>query len=161
MIRGKFGNHRKYESLERGAKREFAKVIQTFIDLIGASHGSFFAQAIRNAGNDPTVIFDHLYHTMNAVLSFGRLAKFDYLMLVGRYGIAPISPGSAYLSGATGPAKGARLLFLGTPNGRASPKQLQSWLDELDESITVGMAVMEDALCNWQKTPRKFVHYTG
>lgn len=160
-IRGKFGNHRKYESLEEGTKREFSRVLRTYVDLVGNSHRSFFAQAVRDAGNDPSVIFDHLYRRMSAVLSFGRLAKFDYLALIGRYRIAPISAGSAYLSGATGPANGARLLFLGDHNGVASPKHLQIWLDELNQSLSVGMSVMEDALCNWQKSPTEFVHFTG
>jgi hypothetical protein len=160
-IRGKFGNHRKYESLEKGTKREFATVLKTYIALVGPSQVSFFAQAVRDAGNSPGVIFDHLYRKLDAVLSFGRLAKFDYLALIGRYGLAPISPGSAYLSGATGPASGARLLFLGGPNAAASPKDLQTWLDELDSTLHVGMAVMEDALCNWQKSPRRFVHFKG
>ncbi|WP_245485435.1 hypothetical protein [Rhizobium leguminosarum] len=160
-IRGKFGNHRKYESLEEGTKRELSKVVQSYIDLVGNSHRTFFSQAVRDAGNDPSVIFDHLYRRMSAVLSFGRLAKFDYLALIGRYNIAPISAGSAYLSGATGPASGARLLFLGDPDGVASAKQLQLLLDELDHSLSVGMAVMEDALCNWQKSPTEFIHFRG
>ncbi|WEA26922.1 hypothetical protein [Rhizobium binxianense] len=160
-IRGKFGNHRKYESLEEGTKRELSKVVQSYIDLVGNSHRTFFSQAVRDAGNDPSVIFDHLYGRMSAVVSFGRLAKFDYLALIGRYNIAPISAGSAYLSGATGPASGARLLFLGDPDGVASAKQLQLLLDELDHSLSVGMVVMEDALCNWQKSPTEFIHFRG
>ncbi|MDM9627631.1 hypothetical protein QTL95_17145 [Rhizobium sp. S152] len=160
-IQGKFGNHRKYESLEPGTKREFAKVLQTYLELVGPSQVEFFANAIHEAGNDPETIFDYLYKKMGAVLSFGRLAKFDYLALIGRYDIAPIHPGSAYLVGATGPATGARLLFLGSPNAAASPAQLQQWMDELDGSIDVGMAVMEDALCNWQKSPTAFVHFKG
>jgi hypothetical protein len=31
----------------------------------------------------------------------------------------------------------------------------------LDAGIKVGMAVLEDALCNWQKSQFQFVHYTG
>src|SRR3954453_3508429 len=56
------------------------------------------ARAVREAGNDPHIIFDHFYRTM-AVARFGRLGKFDFLCLVGRLGIAPIAPGVAYLSG--------------------------------------------------------------
>lgn len=160
-IRGKFGNHRKYESLASGTKREFSKVLDSYVALVGSSQQSFFADAVRNAGNDPDVIFDHLYKNLGAVLSFGRLAKFDYLTLIGRYGIAPIAPGSAYLNGATGPTTGARLLFLGSPGAAAKAAQLQQWIDELDASISVGMSVMEDALCNWQKSPTTFVHFKG
>nr|WP_325262599.1 hypothetical protein [uncultured Rhizobium sp.] len=160
-IRGKFGNHRKYESLEKGTKREFSLVLKTYLAVVGKSHRVFFAQSVRDAGNDPSVIFDHLYRQFDAVYSFGRLAKFDYLALIGRYGIAPIAPGSAYLPGATGPASGVRLLFLGQPKGTASLKQLQIWLNELDATLVVGMSVMEDALCNWQKSPTSFKHFKG
>jgi hypothetical protein len=160
-IQGKFGNHRKYESLEKGTKREFAKVLKSYVNLIGGSHATFFSTAVHQVGNDPHLIFDYLYHQMNVVYSFGRLAKFDYLALISRYGLAPIGPGSTYLSGATGPASGVRLLFLGNPKGLATLSQLQTWLDELDQSLNVGMTVMEDALCNWQKSPNSFVHFKG
>lgn len=160
-IRGKFGNHRKYESLGSGTKREFSKVLDSYVALVGSSQQSFFADAVRNAGNNPGVIFDHLYKRLDAVLSFGRLAKFDYLALIGRYGIAPIAPGSAYLGGATGPATGARLLFLGSHGAAAKASQLQQWIDELDANLSVGMSVMEDALCNWQKSPTTFIHFKG
>jgi len=34
-------------------------------------------------------------------------------------------------------------------------------LDELDEDLVIGMEVLEDALCNWQKSPLKFEHFKG
>jgi len=34
-------------------------------------------------------------------------------------------------------------------------------LDDLDADLCVGMEVMEDALCNWQKSPLQFVYYRG
>jgi len=27
--------------------------------------------------------------------------------------------------------------------------------------LNVGMQVLEDSLCNWQKSPRQFVHFRG
>lgn len=95
------------------------------------------------------------------ITSFGRLAKFDYLALIGRYGIAPISAGSAYLDGATGPLRGARLLFDGRVDGLTSGEVLQQLLDQLDGYLGVGMQVLEDALCNWQKNPLSFEHFRG
>lgn len=160
-IEGKFGNHRKYESLDPGSNRPFGKVLGTYLDWIGADgHVSFFARAIRESGNDPGTIFDHLYRGMT-VLSFGRLAKFDYLALIGRYGIAPIHAGQAYFRGATGPARGAKLLFDGNAESATGPDSLQDRVDELDGVLGVGMQVMEDALCNWQKSPTSFVHFKG
>ena len=34
-------------------------------------------------------------------------------------------------------------------------------LDVLDADLNVTMKVMEDALCNWQKSPVRFVHFRG
>lgn len=160
-IGGKFGNHRKYESLRPNSNRSFSDVLISYLDWIGPSgHQAFFATKIQQAGNNPATIFDTLYRSMS-VKTFGRLAKFDYLALIGRYGIAPIEPGSAYFKGATGPASGARLLFTGSHTGTATEAQLQTWVDQLDSSLHVGMAVMEDALCNWQKSPTAFIHFKG
>lgn len=160
-IRGKFGNHRKYESLRPTARRNLARVVDSYLMWIGpAGHQRFFANAVRRSGNDPHKIFDTLYREI-PIVSFGRLAKFDYLSMLGRYGIAPVESGSAYLDGATGPLAGARLLFDGRRNGPSTPEDLQRMLDDLDKDLHVGMKVMEDALCNWQKSPRKFEHFTG
>lgn len=160
-IRGAFGNHRKYESLDPNASRPMSRAVADYLTWIGpAGHATFFAQAVHTAGNNPHTIFDHLYGTLK-VRSFGRLAKFDYLSLIGRYGLAPIDAGDAYLPGATGPARGARLLVDGNPTSNTNLATLQARLTAVDAHLNVGMAVMEDALCNWQKSPRAFVHYVG
>lgn len=160
-IGGKFGNHRKYESLRPDSNRSFEKILTSYLNWIGpAGHGRFFADVVRENGNDPGVLYDVLYKSMN-VATFGRLARFDYLSLIGRYGIAPIEAASAYLENATGPASGVRLLFLGSRTNKKHDRQLQVWLDDLDRDLKVGMAVMEDALCNWQKNPTTFIHYKG
>jgi hypothetical protein len=160
-IRGNFGNHRKYESLQPTAMRPIQQTIADYLAWIGpAGHGKFFSDAVRAAGNSPETIFEYLYGTMK-VASFGRLAKFDYLTLAGRYGLVPIKPGSAYLDGATGPSRGARLLVDGDPSSATSSVMLQAELDALDARLKFGMEVMEDALCNWQKSPFEFVHYKG
>jgi hypothetical protein len=160
-VRGKFGNHRKYESLRGDAGRGTGTVVESYVRWVGRNgHARLFADIVRQAGNDPHAIFDALYRSLD-VKSFGRLAKFDYLSLIGRYSIAPIDAGSAYLSGATGPAKGARLLFDGRRDGPSSLRKLQVMLDALDADLQVTMKVTEDALCNWQKRPAGFVHFKG
>lgn len=160
-VRGAFGNHRKYESLRPGSNRPMARAVADYLAWIGTGgHAAFFAAQVRVAGNSPESIFDHLYTSMK-VRSFGRLAKFDYLTLLGRYRLVHASPGSAYLDGATGPSQGARLLVDGSVTSTTSNAILQGQLDALDKKLMVGMEVMEDALCNWQKNPRKFIHYKG
>jgi hypothetical protein len=93
---------------------------------------------------------------MRVVTRFGRTARFDYLTMVDKLGLAPITPGSAYLQGSTGPVEGARLLFGGSRTAVLSPTELDRWLGDLDARLHVGMQVLEDALCNWQKSPGRF-----
>jgi hypothetical protein len=158
-IGGAFSNHRKYESLRADSTKGTAAVIQSYIDWVGPSrsHAQRIRELVRSGGNHPHSIFERFYRDMK-VLRFGRLGKFDFLALVGRLDLAPISPGSAYLKGATGPLKGARLLF---GDASTSEATLEGWLRDLDTKLNVGMQVMEDALCNWQKSPTKFIHFRG
>lgn len=161
QIRGKFGNHRKYNSLRPNAPIPMRKTVADYLAWIGpAGHAAFFANAVHAIGNNPHTIFDHLYNEMK-IGTFARLGKFDYLSLIGRYGLAPIEAGSAYLKGATGPEGGARLLVDGARKSATPLKTIQNTLDALDQQLKVGMTIMEDALCNWQKSPTKFVHYLG
>ena len=99
---------------------------------------------------------------MRSVGSFGRTARFDYLNMIAKLDLAKIEPGSTYMTGATGPLKGARLLF-GAPGAKAKPTQLNAWLIELDASLglEMGLQVLEDALCNWQKSPARFKPFRG
>ncbi|GEP02263.1 hypothetical protein MOX02_03010 [Methylobacterium oxalidis] len=161
-IGGGFSNHRKYESLRADSKKGTASVIESYVEWVGPhrSHAKMVRDLVQAGGNDPHSIFDHFYRSMK-VLRFGRLGKFDFLALVGRLDLAPIEPGSAYLIGATGPLKGARLLFGGTPDANISEKVLEERLRALDAKLKVGMQVMEDSLCNWQKSPKKFIHFLG
>lgn len=160
QIGGRFGSHRKYESLAAVGANGTGAAVAGYVAWVGSSQRARIALAVREAGNDPRTIFEVLYRGMN-VPRFGRLAKFDYLALLGRYGIAPIEPGSAYLQGATGPTRGARLLLDGRTDGHTRLAELQRRLDLLDADLGVGMQAMEDALCNWQKSPRHFVHFRG
>ena len=62
---------------------------------------------------------------------------------------------------ATGPIKGARLLFGGTTTANMSAVILEQKIQTLDAALGVGMQVIEDALCNWQKSPGNFVRFRG
>lgn len=161
-IGGAFGNHRKYETLKPKPGKGTGSIIASYVAWVGhkRSHRDLVKRLVKQGGNDPHSIFDAFYRSMT-VLRFGRLARFDFLALIGRLGLAPIEPGSAYLLQATGPRRGARLLFLGDVDDKSSDRSLDQWLVELDGTLKVGMQVLEDSLCNWQKSPRTFVHFTG
>ncbi|RYG63902.1 hypothetical protein EON80_20265 [bacterium] len=162
QIEGGFGNHRKYETIKPIPNKGTGAIVASYIAWVGPSrsHADLVSRLVREAGNDPHSIFDRFYKSMT-VARFGRLARFDFLALVGRLHLAPIEPGSAYLTESTGPRRGARLLFLGHTEDKSSDKSLDRWLVELDQKLGVGMQVLEDSLCNWQKSPDLFVHFTG
>ena len=162
-IRGGFGNHRKYESLDARSAHGTGAVVESYVRWVNPpkTHQDLTEKAVQQAGGDPKTAFNLLYKSMNEVTRFGRTARFDYLCMVWKLGLAPIEPGSTYLYGATGPIVGARLLFAGDEAAPIGPNKLDAWLITLDSDLKVGMQVLEDALCNWQKSPRVFIPFRG
>jgi len=158
---GGFGNHRKYESLKAYGKSGTGAVVQSYVEWVGPprSHEELVSQAFEAAENDPRQAFRSLYASMkHRVLRFGRLACIDYLGTAGKLGLAAIEPDSAYLrDSASGPLKGARLLFGLHERARV----LDEWLLELDAEVDIGPRVLEDALCNWQKSPSRFKKFSA
>ncbi len=152
---GGFGNHRKYESLEATAS-----TVASYVSWVGPglSQLRHFADVIKPARGDSRLAFDLLYQSIGEVARFGRTARFDYLTLLSRLGLAPIVPARGYLQGSTGPLKGARLLF---GDSIANARQLDDRLSDLDGFLEVGFDVLEDALCNWQKSPANFLAFRG
>jgi hypothetical protein len=154
-----FGNHRKYESIA-----QLDVVLKSYAEWIGPSrsHQVFFDSVKAEVGNNPKLLFDYLYNSMDAVHRFGRTAKFDFLTMLGKIDLLNIEPPSAYLVHGTGPVRGARLLFCGAVDNVAfSKKKLDELSVALDKTLGVGMQVIEDSLCNWQKSPAKYVSFRG
>ena len=159
-VPGGFGNHRKYESLSGHSANGTGAVVGSYVNwILGAgSHVALVQSVIVEAGGDRRGAFDRLYRSMAAsVLRFGRLARFDYLTMLSKLRLAEIEPGSIYMHGSTGPLRGARQLF----GGKYQAADLDQWLVELDRELNVGMQVLEDAICNWQKSPGEFVPFRG
>ncbi len=153
---GGFGNHRKYESLS-----STGAVVETYVDWVAPprTHQQLIAEAVHRAGGDPKQAFDDLYRSMAVVTRFGRMARFDYLTMLGKLSLAPIEAARTYMQEATGPKSGAQLLFGGKRIRTAA--ELEELVGELDSDLNVGMQVMEDALCNWHKSPKKLIRFRG
>jgi len=136
----------------------------TYVNWVMAhrGHQALFDDAATLSQHDPRVTFGRLYRSMRAVASFGRVARLDYLSMIGKLGLADIEPGSTYMTGSTGPLDGARLLF-GHQADATKPSEIDRWLVELEAAfgLPMGMQVLEDALCNWQKSPEQFVAFRG
>jgi hypothetical protein len=124
-------------------------------------HSQLIQQALNLNNNNPNAAFEWLYQSMNAVVSFGRMAKFDYLTMLSKAGLASIEPGIAYLNGATGPATGARLMLQGSVDHDLTIVTLESRLVILAAYLGVGMQVIEDSLCNWQKSHTRYRLFSG
>jgi hypothetical protein len=157
--KGNFGNHRKYQSLDARKPAGTGAAVEGYVKWVDPprSHHDLFAAAHAAVGANRRDMFDWLYGSMGAVVSFGRTARFDYLTMIGKLGLAPIEPGSTYMTGATGPRTGATMLFGKNP----STAVLDRWLVDLADHLGVSMQVVEDALCNWQKDPKQFVGFRG
>lgn len=161
-ISGRFSNHRKFESKKPQA---IAATFRTFHDW-QTEFGGFRERVVRThkrVGQEPQAGFDELYKSMTEVSRFGggRLGRFDFLTMLGKLQVAPIAPGSVYLDKASGPLKGARLLFFGDRNHGITGKALEPRVDALDQILDVGKQVIEDSLCNWQKSPEDYVYFRG
>lgn len=159
----RFGNHRKYQSLSAYAANGTGDAVESYVNWVNrfGAHDLVIRDAASQTDGSPRAMFDYLYRSMNGVISFGRTARFDYLTMIGKLGLAPIEPGSTYMNGATGPFDGAKLLFSGNATANLNRSDLDARLIELEAYLNVGMQVMEDALCNWQKSPETFKPFRG
>jgi hypothetical protein len=159
---GKFGNHRKYESLKPGPKGTGA-IVRSYVAWITSfgSHAAMIAQAQAQSNGNARRAFGLLYEQMRSVLRFGRTSRFDYLTMLGKVGLANIEADSTYMNEATGPKRGARLLFDGQIDSNTGARVLEARVAALEQHLDVGMQVMEDAMCNWQKSPNHYKPFRG
>lgn len=161
---GGFGNHRKYTSLKAHSGSGTGAAFESYVDWIGlSSHQERFSQITLDCENDSASRFDALCQSMSEVKSFGRMAIFDYLCMVGKVGLFDVEPGSVYVANATGPKAGGKLLFAGDSKAKCSNSQLEEDYAKLGAKLKLPfiMQVLEDAICNWQKSPDKFRAFRG
>lgn len=162
-VRRRFSNHRKYRTLRANSRAGLAAVVETYVEWVRPERGhqGLIREIHTQVGQNPREVFNAMYLSMDAVKQFGRLGKFDYLAMLGKLGIAPIEPASAYVRESTGPLAGARLLFAGDTKDKSLDRELDSLLCQLDDVLGVGFQVLEDSLCNWQKSPASYVRFRG
>lgn len=154
----RFGNHRKYETLKPGPKGT-GHALATYINWVKSygSHSGLIQSAQAAVGQNPQEVFAYLYRDLDRVAKLGRLGKFDLLCNLSNLQIAPIFPDKGYIAQATGPKAGARLLF---GNGHTT-SQLESACTDLAGFLNLSAQVIEDSLCNWQKSPEIYRYFSG
>ena len=157
-----FGNHRKYESLDAWSENGTGAVVESYVNWVGADNGhdARIADVLAGSTGLPADDFDALYRSVRCVRRFGRTGAFDYCATVSKLGLVRIEPGTACLIGATGPLAGARLL-VAKRGERLRTQELERVLRALQAELGVGFDVVEDALCNWQKSPEMFKPFRG
>lgn len=150
-----FGNHRKYSSLRHDSARGTAAVFESYVEWVmsAGNHERLFHSHLQVDDS-----FDALYRSMDSIVDFGRIAKFDYLMTLSRLNFLPIKPSHSYLQKATGPLVGAKLLLTDNSN-QVDVRQLESATAVFSNFIGVSHDVTEDAICNWQKSPVRYVAF--
>jgi len=160
---GGFGNHRKYESLDAWSGAGTGAVVASYVAWVGdpPAHRRLFDDAVGAARSDPERAFHFLYGSMRKVHRFGRIGCFDYLSMAGKVGLADIQPGMAYFQDSSGPRKGAQLLFEPGAEKRLPSKTLEARAATFRGYLDVPFDVIEDALCNWQKSPTVFRPFRG
>lgn len=152
----KFGNHRKYESLKARSNRGTGAAITSYVDWVGDSHFARFSST-----GSPAERFAESYKSLDRVAGFGRVARFDYLTLLRDLGLVDLEADSMHLSESTGPVKGARLLLVGSVNSGIKPREVETRLRPMRDLLGISFDVLEDALCNWQKSPEVFKPFRG
>lgn len=155
-----FGNHRKYESLGGWSDNGTGAVVASYVNWVGtAGHDARIAEITADA-TTAVESFEALYRSVGKVHRFGRTGALDYCATLAKLALVTFGPNSACLAGSTGPLKGARLLF-SQPGQTLGPAALEALLIPLRAELDVGFDVLEDALCNWQKSPGRFKPFRG
>ncbi len=137
-----YGNHRKYESKQPAA---IYKVLYSFITLAMKYGGP--AKLFQVGDKDLPERFDVLYKRLEPLKRFGRTGRFDLLGLLVDLRMLNAEPTSCYLRGSTGPKNGARFLW-----DSHDLNKLDTMASDLAARLGISCFLMEDALCNWQKS---------
>lgn len=154
---GKFGNHRKFQSLSATKSIGTGATINSFLEFFSDSPKDYIESIQNDIQIDREAFFDYLYKKIRKdIIGFGRLGAFDFLTMIGKMNIYPIEPGHPYLKGATGPLAGAKELY-----NILDETQLNSFLIDFGKYLNIpfAMQVLEDALCNWQKDIYNYTEY--
>ena len=161
----RFGNHRKYQSLEDQKPNGTGAAVQSYVAWVGPprTHEELFRDALVAASGDERQAFARLYRSMTAVVSVRpdgevRLPDDDRKTRPrsdraglhlhersdrpSRWGPPPL------------PRESDR-------ERRHAPGSSTDGWCELEAQLGVGMQVLEDSLCNWQKSPDDFRRFRG
>ena len=149
-----FSNHRKFTKKALDGEKGFFRSM------------TYLVENIEDFCNSEKIEFHEMYKMAIEIPNFGRLASFDFTSSSVKCGLKVNEPQSMYASHSTGPlqALGLLLRLCNREVTRQSQIELSNhlvqWFNENTDIFMVGQ-VLEDAICNWQKNPRKYIYYKG
>ncbi len=150
----KFSNHRKYTKKSLiGPKGLFTSMI-------------YLINKMEQYCINEEMGFHEMYKLAEKIPNFGRLASFDFTSSLVKCGLKIEEPKSMYANYSTGPLQALELLLRLTDSDFTYQSKINlshnlvEWFTTNSEIFMVGQ-VLEDAICNWQKNPKKYIYYTG
>lgn len=151
----KYSNHRKYIAKSLDGDRGVLRSMDYFLDNINDF-----------ACSDPTD-FHLVYKKSHKIPNFARMGAFDFTSSLCKCNLNIKDPESMYLEGSTGPLKALKdMLKLSGLNKSSKAEQISfgnellNWFME-NSDIEIAAQVIEDAICNWQKSPNHYERYFG
>jgi hypothetical protein len=158
-IKNKFGNHRKYSTLDPLKNNNPIECFEDYLHKVGENHINLLNYIETNSENKKLSKFS-LSYEFSEFKSFGRMSKFDFSSMLCKIGIIESEIDKAFINDSTGPLKGLKDL-LGNQN--IKPKEADLIFDTINDVLGLGKfrgQVLEDAICNWQKSPNKFKKFS-
>ena len=149
-----YSNHRKFTAKKLIGPNGVFKSLEFFVNNIEL----FISENEKD--------FHEMYVLAKKIPGFGRLAGFDFTSTLVKCGLNVSEPNSMYANHSTGPLDGLKLLLKLTNNSTSSSSQIKLSADLMDwflknTKIFMTGQVLEDAICNWQKSTTNYKRYTG
>lgn len=150
-----FSNHRKFIAKRLEGNKGFINSSNYVLDNLSKFLFTSF------------VSFDEVYCRSHKIPNFGRMAAFDFTSSLCKCELKVKEPESMYLKNSTGPLVGLGY-FLKMANGKNITKankvkfgnELLEWFLKNSDIFMVAQ-VLEDSICNWQKSPKSYMRYFG
>ncbi len=150
-----YSNHRKFTKKALDGDKGFLNSANYFLDNLS------------EFSSEEVIEFDTVYKKALLIPNFGRMAAFDFTSSLCKCNLNVAPPISMYHKASTGPLKALKELLIqsGTDNPtkkaqiRFGDNLLDWFVDNSD--IEIVAQVLEDTICNWQKSPHIYRRYFG
>ncbi len=150
-----YSNHRKFTKKSLVGEKGVINSMDYFLDnLDDYSHAK-------------PIDFNIIYNNALKIPNFGRLAAFDFTSSLCKCNLNVKDPISMYHHNSSGPLRALKdFLILADCKDLSKSAQIKLGDDLLywffqHSDIEIVAQVLEDAICNWQKSPRHYQRYFG